>query len=115
MSSLKVLVGQLKVVAGRLDAHMARHRIYDRDHPMPGVESLEDLNRTDGLCPTCRRTTGTGTGNDRLRRTTVAEGAQKLVCDACRKAWARRDHTHADETGAPQLDTYDACGTERRC
>lgn len=58
---------------------------------------IEELNRTDGLCPTCEHVTCTGHGDDRLRRITVDQGHTELMCDPCRKAWDRRPHDDNDQ------------------
>jgi len=77
-------------------------RIWSAEQPASGVDSLEDLNATDGTCPTCSKVECTGRGNDRLRRITTAEGVQHRMCNACRAAWSRRDY------GAQgQLEDYD--------
>lgn len=58
---------------------------------------ITELNRTDGLCPTCEHTTCTGHGDDRLRRITVDEGHTELMCNPCRVAWPRRPHDDNDQ------------------
>ena len=63
---------------------------------------VADINRRDGMCPTCEHTWADGKHDDRLRTITVAEGEQRLMCDPCRVAWSRRP---ACEFGG--LEDYD--------
>lgn len=109
LALIRILTGQLAIVTADLDRDLAKYRIYATDIPMPGVPSLEDLNRTDGTCPTCNTTDCTGTGDDRLRRITVAESEQHLMCDPCRKAWSRRSYVEPGE-----LEGYTEFSRRRR-